>query len=199
MFLPFSRGASGAAAATCRCSYFPFSFLFPLLSSPSFPPGDSFPPVISIVRSSRPSPDRGPSLGGSGLGALGSHLPSRLSPTAPSPGRVQGSVRHPVDHSASLFGAGSLAPGCGGHCARCRVFAGAGGVRRSRPCGSRGWYGARGLTPSPYPVGCPRGGQLGGCVGWTPPSRPLAADSVALFRHPLRRSGVYPSLSLLAP
>ena len=108
-------------------------------------------------------------------------------------------MRHPVDRSASSPGAGSLAPGCGGHCARCRVFAGAGGVRRIQPCGSRGWYGARGLTPSPYPVGCPRGGNRAAALD-APREELLAADSVALFCHPLPRSGVYPSLSgTLAP
>ena len=107
-------------------------------------------------------------------------------------------MRHPVDRSASQIGAGSLAPGCGGHCARCRVFAGAGGVRRSHPCGSRGWYGARGLTPSPYPVGCPRGGNWETALDG-PREEPLEADSVALFCHPFPRPGVCLSLSSSAP
>ena len=175
-----------------------FSFLFLLLSSHSFPPGDFFPPVISIARSPAASPTVSPDIRtGSRLLAapawvsLGSHLPSRLSPTAPSPGRVLGPVWLPVDRSASLFGAGSLAPGCGGHCARCRVFKGAGGVCRFHPCGSRGWYGARGLTPSPYPVGCPRGGNWEAALDG-PREEPLEADSVALFCHPFPRPGVCP-------
>ena len=145
------------------------------------------------------TPDRCPSLGGSGLGVPRVPPPEPASPpTAPSPGRVQGSVRHLVDGSALYSGAGSLAPGCGGHCARCRVLSGAGGVCRFHPCGSRGWYGAQGLTPSPYPVGCPWWGNWAAAlVG--PREEPLEADSVALFCHPLPKPGVLPSLSLQAP
>ena len=72
-------------------------------------------------------------------------------------------------------------PGGGGHSARsrgggggvCRYnglpFPGGGGhsarSRGPKPRGSRGWYGVRGLTPSPYSVGCPWGAMwvLGSC------------------------------------
>ena len=68
------------------CSF----LLFLLLSSPSFPPGDSFPPVISIVRSSAGDsdrlaghPDRCPSRGGSGLGVPRVPPPESAPPYGP--------------------------------------------------------------------------------------------------------------------
>ena len=87
----------------------------------------------------------------------------------------------PVDRSATTCGAGSLLPGCGGHCARFRALGRRGRVP-SNPHGSRGWYGARGFSLSPYPVGCPWGAN--GVLDLAGPRyEPSAADSVDLFRH----------------
>ena len=86
----------------------------------------------------------------------------------------------PVDRSASQFGAGSLPPGCGGHCARSRVEGG-GGVCRLIPTVPGG-----GTGPGASAFAVPRrlsvggkwvAGLAGSCY------EPLAADSVALFCH----------------
>ena len=100
-----------------------------LLLSPSFLHDSCrrFRPVLP----SRPSPDRGTSLGGPGLGAPGIP-PSRAGfPLRPRPLGGSWGVWSPVDRSASQFGAGSLPPGCGGHCARSRVEGGGGVCRQS--------------------------------------------------------------------
>ena len=120
------------------------------IPSQIFPAGDFdsvYPGPVPVSWRLRPGRPSGPSS------RAGFPLRPRL------PGRVWGSVRYPVDPSRHHLALRSRAPGCGGHFARCREFAGAGGVCRSHPCGSRGWHGVRGLTPSPYPVGCPRGGN----------------------------------------
>ena len=141
-----------------------------LRSPPPSPSSSSFPlSVISISRtiaSPFPIPDfdsvyPGPVLVSWRLRPGRPSGPSSRAgfPLRPrSPERVWGSVGYPVDLPRHHLALSSRAPGCGGHFARCREFAGAGGVCRSLPCGSRGWHGVRGLTPSPYPVGCPRGG-----------------------------------------
>ena len=91
------------------------------------------------------------------------------------------------------FGAGSLPPGCGGHCARSRVEGG-GGVCRlipTVPGGGTGPGASAFAVPRRLSVG---GKRVAGLAG--PRYEPLAADSVALFRHLLPRSGALPLLVL---
>ena len=108
----------------------------------------------------RPSPDRVPSCGGPGLSAP-VIPPSRAGfPLRPRPLEGPGvssprlTVPRPrVARAPCSRVAGVIVPASGASGRRGRV--------PSNPHGSRGWYGARGLTPSPYSVGCPWG-AIGG-------------------------------------
>ena len=119
-----------------------------------------------VLPSFRPSPDRVPSCGGPGLGAP-VIPPSRAGfPLRPRPLEGLG-VSSPPGRSATTCGAGSCsrvagvivpAPGALGRRGRVPSAGCPGLFSRARgfnPHGSRGWYGARGLTPPPYSVGCP--------------------------------------------
>ena len=164
------------------------SIPFPSASLPSL--------AISIVI----TPGLGTSLGGSGLGVPRVPPPEPAFPYAPGHLGGLGSAMNPVDPLASPPGARDPVPRVAGVILPAPAwFAGAGGVCRFLPCGSRGWRGVRGLPPSPRSVGCPRGCNWAAALGWTPPSRTPAADSVDILRHLLPSSGVYPVLSLLAP
>ena len=128
----------GASAPSCS----------PILLSvrPSFPG-----PVIALWRC-RPGRPRDPSFTG------------RLSPTPPPSGGPSGLA-------ATTCGAVSF-PGWRGSFSSLPGLDGGGVCRynglRPKPRGSRGWYGARGLTPPPYSVGCPWGANWGSGFGQHP-------------------------------
>ena len=121
-------------------------------------------PFLPVPQSSvlpvLPSPDRSSSCGGAGLGAP-VIPPSRAGfPLRPRPLEGLG-VSSPPGRSATTCGAGSC-PGWRGSLCPLPGRLGGGGVCRynglcPKPRGSRGWYGARGLTPPPYSVGYPWG------------------------------------------
>ena len=127
----------------------------PCLRSPFCP---SFLPRSGIVSTRcRPGRPRDPSFTG------------RLSPTPPPSGGSRGiePPRPLRDHVwrgllSRVARVIQLAPGGGGG-GVCRYNG-----LRPKPCGSRGWYGARGLTPPPYSVGCPWGANWGSGFGQLP-------------------------------
>ena len=125
------------------------------------------PPVPQFsVRSVLPSPDRSSSCGGAGLGAP--VIPPSRAGFPLRPRRLEGPPVSPAS-PRPLSGAVSYPGWRGSFCSPPGVVGG--GVcrhngRRPKPCGSRGWYGSRGLTPPPYSVGCPWGASLGLGLGW---------------------------------
>ena len=152
--LPLALLALPARPPALRLTYFRRTSVLPPFSGPG----------IALWRF-RPGRPRDPSFTG------------RLSPTPPPSGG-------PPGLAAATCGAVSF-PGWRGSFSSLPGLGGGGVCRynglRPKPRGSRGWYGARGLTPPPYSVGCPWGAiwelleQAGPC--W----RPLAAVCVDLY------------------
>ena len=102
-----------------------------------------------------------------------------------------GSAMNPVDPLSSPPGAcSSRAPGCGGHFAAPVGFSGVSGACAAfvpaAPGGGAGSLASRLAASRRLPAGGKRVTILAG-----PPYELLAADSVALFRHLLPRSGVW--------
>ena len=113
--------------------------------------------MISIVI----TPGRCTSLGGSGLGVPRVPPPEPAFPYAPGHLGGLGSAMNPVDPLASPPGARGPVPRVAGVILPAPAwFAGAGGVCRLLPCGSRGWRGVHGLTPRRAPSAV-RGGAMG--------------------------------------